>query len=41
MLIITAATASVGADMLARTWREIDYHLDILHVMNDAHVEVY
>ena len=38
---ITTAIASVDADMLAATWREIDYRLDILRATKGAHVEVY
>ena len=28
-------------DMLARTWQEIKYRLDIVHATDGAHVEVY
>ena len=38
---IQAAVATVTPDMLARTWQEIDYRLDILRATNGAHVEVY
>ncbi|KFM69781.1 hypothetical protein X975_15179, partial [Stegodyphus mimosarum] len=38
---ITTAIASVDADMLAGTWREIEYRLDILRATKRAHVEVH
>ncbi|KFM56922.1 hypothetical protein X975_13708, partial [Stegodyphus mimosarum] len=38
---ITTAIASVDADMLAGTWREIEYRLDILSVPKGAHMEVH
>ncbi|KFM59228.1 hypothetical protein X975_23270, partial [Stegodyphus mimosarum] len=38
---ITTAIASVDADMLAGTWREIKYRLDILRAKKGAHVEVH
>ncbi|KFM70899.1 hypothetical protein X975_03732, partial [Stegodyphus mimosarum] len=38
---ITTAIASVDADMLAGTWREIEYRLDILRATKGAHVEVH
>ena len=38
---ITATITSVYADMLARTWREIDHHLDTFRETNGTHVRVY
>ncbi|KFM71424.1 hypothetical protein X975_15209, partial [Stegodyphus mimosarum] len=38
---ITTAIASVDADMLAGTWREIEYRLYILRATKGAHVEVH
>ncbi|KFM58912.1 Transposable element Tcb1 transposase, partial [Stegodyphus mimosarum] len=38
---ITTAIASVVADMLAGTWCEIEYRLDILRAMKGAHVDVH
>ena len=35
------ARDTVTVDMLARTWLEIEYRLDILHATDGAHVEVY
>ncbi|KFM62863.1 hypothetical protein X975_02641, partial [Stegodyphus mimosarum] len=38
---ITTEIASVDADILAGTWREIDYRLDILRATKRADVEVH
>lgn len=38
---IRNAVATVDIGMLARTWQEIEYRLDILHATKGAHVEVY
>jgi hypothetical protein len=35
-----AAIETVTPQMLENTWREIEYRLDILRAMKDAHVEV-
>jgi hypothetical protein len=35
------AVSTITLDMLHRSWVELDYRLDILHVTNGAHVEVY
>ena len=35
------ALDTVTVDMLARTWLEIEYRLDILRATDGAHVEVY
>ena len=32
---------TVTVDMLARTWQEIEYRLDIVHAIDGAHIEVY
>ncbi|KFM64525.1 hypothetical protein X975_16921, partial [Stegodyphus mimosarum] len=37
---ITTVIASVDADMLAGTWHEVEYRLDILRATKRAHVEV-
>ena len=36
---ITTVIASVDADMLAASWSEIDYRLDILRATKGEHVE--
>ena len=33
--------ATIDEDMLQRTWKEIEYRLDVLRLTNDAHVEMY
>ena len=38
---ITTTIASVDADMLANSWHEIDYRLDIIHATKVAHMEVH
>ena len=38
---ITTAIASVDADMLVASWREIDYRPDTLRATKGAHEEVY
>ena len=38
---IIEALDTVTVDMLARTWLEIEYRLDILRATDSAHVEVY
>lgn len=35
------AVSTIMPDMFQQTWPEFDYRLDILHVTNGAHVEVY
>jgi hypothetical protein len=37
---ITDAFATITEDMLENMWREIDYRLDVLRVINGAHVKV-
>ena len=32
---------TIHADMLLRTWQELDYKLDIIHANKGAHNEVY
>jgi hypothetical protein len=39
-LRIVATIETVTPQMLENTWREIEYHLDILRVMKGARVEV-
>jgi hypothetical protein len=38
---ITDALAAVTEEMLEKTWREIEYRLDVLRATNRAYVEVY
>ena len=38
---IIEAIDTVTVDMLARTWQEIEYQLDIICVTDGAHVEAY
>ena len=38
---IIEAIDTVTVDMLARTWQEIEYRLDVVRAIDDAHVEVY
>ena len=38
---IIKALDTVTVDMLARTWLEVEYRLDILRATDGAHVEVY
>lgn len=38
---ITEAIATINVGMLERTWREIEYRLDVLRATNGAHIEVY
>ena len=38
---IIEALDTVTVDMLARTWLEIEYRLDILRATDGAHVEVF
>ena len=38
---IIEALDTVTVDMLARTWLEIKYRLDILRATDGAHAEVY
>ena len=39
--IIEALDTAITVDMLARTWLETEYRLDIVRATNGAHVEVY
>jgi hypothetical protein len=32
---------TIHADMLLRTWQELDYQLDIIRATKGAHIEVY
>ena len=38
---IIEAIDTVTADMLAKTWQEIEYRLDVIHVTDGADVEMY
>jgi hypothetical protein len=38
---IRDALAAVTEEMLEKTWREIEYRLDVLQATNGAHVEEY
>jgi hypothetical protein len=38
---IAEALGTIITDMLQQTWAELNYRLDILHVTNGAHVQVY
>jgi len=38
---ITDASATITEDMLEKTWREIDYRLDVLRATKGAYVELY
>ena len=37
---ISNAIATIDEDMLQRTWQEIKYRLDVLHLTNGAHIEM-
>lgn len=32
---------TIHADKLSKTWQELEYQLDIVHVTKGAHTEVY
>jgi hypothetical protein len=38
---IRDALAAMAEEMMEKTWREIEYRLDVLRATNGAHVEVY
>jgi hypothetical protein len=38
---IRNAISAIPADMLHRTWQELEYRLDILRAIKGAHAEVY
>jgi hypothetical protein len=38
---IRDALSTVAEEMLKKTWREIEYRLDVLRETNGSHVEVY
>ena len=38
---INTAVETIDEEMLKRTWTEIEYHLDVLHATNGAHIEIY
>jgi hypothetical protein len=38
---IRNAIPAIPADMLHRTWQELEYRLDVLRATKGAHIEVY
>jgi hypothetical protein len=38
---IRNAISAIPADMLHRTWQELEYPLDVIRATNGAHIEVY
>jgi hypothetical protein len=38
---IRNAISAILADMLHRTWQELEYRLDVLRATKGAHIEVY
>jgi hypothetical protein len=38
---MTGNLGIIPADMLHRTWQELEYRLDILRATKGAHIEVY
>jgi hypothetical protein len=38
---IRNAISAIPADMLLRTWQELEYRLDVLRATKVAHIEVY
>jgi hypothetical protein len=38
---IRNAISAIPADMLHRTWQELEYRLDVIRATNGAHIEVY
>jgi hypothetical protein len=38
---IQNAISAIPADMLHRTWQELEYRLDVIRATNGAHIEVY
>jgi phytoene/squalene synthetase len=38
---IRNAISAIPADMLHRTWQELEYSLDVLRATKGAHIEVY
>jgi hypothetical protein len=36
---IIAAVKNIDAPMLTRVWQELDYRIDVCHVMRDANIE--
>jgi hypothetical protein len=35
------AISAIPADMLHKTWQELEYRLDVIRATNGAHIEVY
>jgi hypothetical protein len=38
---IRNAISAIPADMLHRTWQELEYRLEVIRATNAAHIEVY
>jgi hypothetical protein len=38
---IRNAISAIPADMLQRTWQELEYRLDVIRATNGAHIEIY
>jgi hypothetical protein len=38
---ISNAILAISADMLHRTWQELEYRLGVLHATKGAHIEAY
>jgi hypothetical protein len=38
---IRNAISAIPADMLHRTWQELEYRLDVIRATNGAHIEIY
>jgi hypothetical protein len=38
---IRNAISAIPADMLHRTWQELEYHLDVFRATKGAHIKVY
>jgi hypothetical protein len=38
---IRNAISAIPADMLHKTWQELEYRLDVLRATKGAHIEVY
>jgi hypothetical protein len=37
----SSAAECVTNEILANTWRETEYHLDVCRAANSAHIEIY
>jgi len=36
---IIAAVKNIDAPMFTRVWQELEYHIDVFHVIRGAHIE--